>query len=121
MNDFRESIVWQKSMDLIVEVYCVTTNFPSEEKFGLTSQIRRAVVSIPSNIAEGFGRKTTPDFIKFLHIARGSLYEFQTQIDASFRLCFVKKEVCDELLNKAKEIEKMTNSLIHSLQKRIKT
>jgi len=83
MKRYKELIVWQKAMDLIVDVYHATVNFPSEEKFGMTSQIRRAVVSIPSNIAEGFGRKTTADIIRFLYIARGSRYEFQTQTEVS--------------------------------------
>jgi four helix bundle protein len=121
MNDFRELIIWQKAMDMIVDIYKISAKFPSEERYGLTSQIRRAVISVPSNIAEGFGRKTTSDFIHFLHISRGSLYEFQTQLEVSLRLSFISKNEADELLVKAKEIEKMINSLILSLKKRIKS
>jgi four helix bundle protein len=120
MNDFRELIVWQKAMDLIVDIYKTSAKFLTEERYGITSQIRRAIVSVPSNIAEGFGRKTTPDFIHFLHISRGSLYEFQTQTEACLRLSFITKNEADELFVKAKEIEKMINSLIISLKKRIK-
>ncbi|MFZ4413737.1 MAG: four helix bundle protein [Bacteroidales bacterium] len=119
MNSYKELIVWQKAMDLIVEVYHATGDYPKEEKFGLSSQMRRAVVSIPSNIAEGFGRKTTVDFIHFLHIARGSLYEFQTQAEASMRLSYLSDQNCTQLIEKSVEIEKLLNGLIHSLKNKI--
>ena len=80
LKNYKELKVWQKSYQLCLEVYKITAEFPIEEKYGLISQIRRAVVSVPSNIAEGYGRKTTTDYIKYLYIAYGSLCELETQI-----------------------------------------
>ena len=85
MKTFRDLIVWQKSIDLVTNIYKVTTIFPNEELYGLTSQIRRAAVSIPSNIAEGYGRKATNEFVRFLQISMGSLFELKTQIEISQR------------------------------------
>src|ERR1041385_1021104 len=79
VKNYQELIVWQRAMDLVEEVYRISRGFPREEVYGLTSQIRRASVSIPSNIAEGQGRRTTPDFVKHLSIAYGSLREVETQ------------------------------------------
>jgi len=76
---YQELLVWQKAMDLVMEVYRATTGFPDTEKFGLTSQMRRAAVSVPANIAEGAGRGTDREFARFLQIARGSLFELETQ------------------------------------------
>jgi four helix bundle protein len=81
MKSYRDLIVWQKAMSLVVDVYKITEYFPDAEKFGLTSQIKRCSVSIPSNIAEGYGRNYTKDYIRFLQIARGSLFECQTQLE----------------------------------------
>ena len=92
LKSYRELIVWQKSMDLVKNIYRVTSVFPKEEMYGLTSQIRRAAVSIPSNIAEGYGRRTTKDFISFLYISRGSVYELQTQIEICGDLGMIDKE-----------------------------
>jgi four helix bundle protein len=81
IKTFRDLIVWQKSMVVVTDVYRITGRFPREEMFGLTSQMRRCAVSIPSNIAEGYGRQATGDYICFLQIALGSLYELQTQLE----------------------------------------
>jgi four helix bundle protein len=81
IRNYRDLIVWQKSIALVTEVYSITRLFPKEELYGLISQIRRSAVSIPSNIAEGYGRYSTNDYIRFLQIAIGSLYEFQTQLE----------------------------------------
>jgi four helix bundle protein len=89
MGGFRDLIVWQKSIDLVTEVYRNTSKFPREEIFALTSQIRRCAVSIPSNIAEGEGRKGAPEFARFLRIAQGSLAELQTQLIVSERLGYL--------------------------------
>lgn len=78
MTDYKDLIVWQKSMELARVIYCLTSRFPRDEVFGLTNQIRRAVVSIPSNIAEGFGRGSDREFIHFLRIAKGSVAEVET-------------------------------------------
>jgi len=115
MNDFRELIVWQKSIDLVEKVYQMTNSFPKEETYSLISQIRRSAISIPSNIAEGYGRKSTPDFIHFLHIARGSLYEFQTQLEISRRIKYITETELKLMFGICKEVEKMLNSLIKSL------
>ena len=88
MGNFKELVVWKKSMELVTEIYEITGTFPSEEKFGLVSQVRRAAVSIPSNIAEGNSRRSSADYIQFLKIARGSGAEVETQIIISKKLTF---------------------------------
>ena len=92
MNTFREMKVWQKAMDLVVEVYAQTKAFPKDETFGLTSQIRRCAVSIPSNLAEGYGRNSKSELHRFASIAAGSLFEMQTQLEISFRLNYMREE-----------------------------
>jgi four helix bundle protein len=109
-NSYRDLIVWQKSMLLVKEIYLETKNFPKEELYGLTSQIRRCAISIPSNIAEGKGRNTDKEFIRFLQISLGSVYELQTQLELSLQLNYINK--IDNLLNLSIEIEKMINVLI---------
>ncbi|PRZ20090.1 four helix bundle protein [Flavobacterium granuli] len=95
--DHKELDVWKKSMDLVVTVYQITQLFPDSEKFGLTSQMRRAAVSIPSNIAEGAARKGDRELIHFLHVALGSLSELETQYLIAMRLEFIKNEQVFEL------------------------
>ena len=109
-NSYRDLIVWQKSLQLCKDVYLVTKNFPKEEIYGLTSQIRRCAVSIPSNIAEGKGRNSDKDFIRFLQIALGSIYELQTQLELAFELSYIDN--INSLIDLSIEIEKMLNSLI---------
>jgi four helix bundle protein len=116
MKTYRELLVWQKSMSLVLAIYNETKSFPKEEIFGLTSQIRRSAVSIPSNIAEGYGRNQSGDYIRFLQIASGSLYEFQTQLEISFRIGLIIKEKYDEINLLSIEIEKMLSSLISKLK-----
>ena len=89
MNNHKDLIVYQKSLDLVEMIYRITRSFPTEEKFGLTSQLRRSSVSLPSNIAEGAGRKGTKEFIHFLYIALGSLNEMETQMEISLRLGYI--------------------------------
>lgn len=120
MKDFRELIVWQKSIDLVERVYQITNSFPKEEMFSLTSQIRRSAISIPSNVAEGFGRKSTLDYIHFLHISRGSLYELQTQLEISSRIKYLSESELKLVIEKCKEVAKMLNGLIVSLANKIK-
>ena len=105
-------IVWQKSMQLAKNIYRITAKFPENEKYGLTSQLRRCAVSIPSNIAEGRGRGSGKEFIRFLQIALGSLYELQTQVELAVELEITAD--IDEVVNSAHELEKMINSLITS-------
>lgn len=115
MNSYRDLIVWQKSMILVTLIYKLTKQFPKDEKFGLTSQIKRSSVSIPSNIAEGYGRKYTKEYSRFLQIARGSLYECQTQFEIALNLDFIKSEDLKAINQISMEVEKMLNSLINKI------
>lgn len=108
-------IVWQKAMDLVTGIYKITATFPSEERFGLSSQARRAAVSIPSNIAEGHGRKSTAAYLNHLSIAYGSLMELETQIQIALRLNFIVAAETTTLLEQTSEIGKMLNGLKKSL------
>jgi four helix bundle protein len=116
---YSELIVWQKSMNLVEAIYKTTETFPGEERFGLTSQIRRAAVSIPSNIAEGHGRKSTASFINFLSIAFGSLMEVETQIQIATRLNFLSDDKATALLAQTDEIGKMISGLKKSLAEKL--
>ena len=107
--------VWQKSMDLAVAVYESVKLLPREELYGLSDQMRRAVVSVPSNIAEGQQRSSTKDYIRFLHIAKGSLGELETQIMLCERLEYLRKEKTDQLIGQCVEIQRMISGLISSL------
>ncbi|MBD3725134.1 MAG: four helix bundle protein [Flavobacteriaceae bacterium] len=115
MKSYRDLIVWQKSMNWVTLVYKISEVFPESEKFGLVSQIKRSSVSVPSNIAEGYGRNYKKDYAKFLQIARGSLYECQTQIEIAVNLSFIKREQIQEASDLSIEIEKMLNSLVNKL------
>lgn len=117
ITSFRDLIVWQKSMNLVKDVYESTRKLPKQEQFGLASQLRRAVVSIPSNIAEGNGRGTTQDYVRFLQIARGSLFESQTQIELARQLGFIDDRVANCHLTLSNEIERMLNSIITKLSR----
>lgn len=116
IESYRDLFVWQKSMDLVVEIYALLKSFPKNEEYGLSSQLRRCSVSVPSNIAEGYGRNHTKDYCRFLEIARGSLYEMETQIELSARLDFISQTQLNDILEKSKEVEKMLNSLISKLK-----
>ena len=116
MNSYRDLIVWQKSMNLVTLLYQLTKQFPDDEKFGLTSQIKRSSVSIPSNIAEGYGRSSSKEYVRFHEIARGSLYEFQTQLEIAANLKFIDIFVTKEIFELGIEVEKMLNSLIKKLK-----
>jgi four helix bundle protein len=115
VKSYRDLMVWQKSMNLVTEVYTVTRSFPSDEIYTLTSQLRRCAVSIPSNIAEGYGRNSTSDYKRFLQIAVGSIFELQTQIEIAVNLKYLSSETFGNLCNAAKEIELMLLSLIRKL------
>ena len=116
VNSYRDLIVWQKAMDAAEMIYQVTKQFPKEETYGLTNQIRRAAVSIPSNIAEGQERKSTPDFKRFLLISQGSRAEVETQLMLAQRLNYLTQEQLTPILNLLAEISKMTNSLRDKLK-----
>ncbi|HWR35849.1 MAG TPA: four helix bundle protein [Clostridia bacterium] len=115
-KSYRDLLAWQKAMDFAEQVYGATEQFPPRETYGLTSQLRRAAVSVPSNIAEGQGRRTSADFVHFLSNARGSLMEVETQLMLARRLRFVSDERCTDLLNMAGEIGRMLNGLMNSLR-----
>lgn len=116
MNSYRDLIVWEKSMTLVTLIYKIVTNFPDDEKFGLTMQIKRSAISISSNIAEGYGRNYRKDYSRFLQIARGSLFENQTQLEIAVNLSFIKEENLKEVKELSVEVEKMLNSLINKLE-----
>lgn len=116
MAHFKELIVLQKSIDLVTKIYKVTEKFPSSEIYGLTSQLRRASVSIPSNIAEGNTRRSKADYVQFLRIARGSCSEVETQIIISKNLGFIDEISFEKLSFSIVEISKMINGLINSLK-----
>lgn len=115
VKSYKDLIVWQKSMDLVAMVYQVTKMFPKEELYGLTNQLRRAAVSIPSNIAEGQARNSTAEFRNFLSIARGSLAEVETQLLIAERLNYLGSEKLREILAVQIEVNKMTNALMNKL------
>lgn len=115
MHNYKELKVWQKGRTLVKDIYLASQNFPSEEKFGLRSQLRRCAVSIPSNIAEGSGRGTNKDFAHFLNIALSSAYELETEIILSYDLSFISEEIHNELTEKAQEIQKMVIGFQRSL------
>ena len=118
VKNYKDLKVWQKAVDLVVECYNVTRVFPSEEKYGLTSQIRRAATSIPANIAEGHGRQHTNEFIHFLGIARGSAKELETHLIVSQRIGFLREYDPSPLLMAAEEISKMLTGLQAALRAR---
>ena len=105
-------------MDLAVKIHPVALSFPKVEMFGLTSQLNRAATSVPSNIAEGQGRRTTGDFIHFLDIAKGSLNELETQVTLALRYDYIPDSVHDHLLESSAEVGRMFNGLIDALERR---
>jgi four helix bundle protein len=115
VRNCQELIAWQKSMDLVVGVYRITKSFPASELYGLTSQLRRAAVSVPSNIAEGQGRGTPTEFVRFLRIAHGSLREVETQLLIAQRLEYLKEADLMPLLDLAAETGRLMNGLLNSL------
>jgi len=119
IKTYRDLIVWQKAMQFVTNVYSKSASFPQNEQFGLTSQIRRSAVSIPSNIAEGYGRNSTGDYTRFLQIALGSLFEVQTQIEIeiAFNLNYISENDFQILFDLSREIERMLSSLIYKLKK----
>ncbi len=116
IKTFRDLKIWQQSMKLVTEIYRATSSFPEEEKYGLTSQLRRSSVSIPSNISEGFGRNSQGDFKRFVNISMGSLFELQTQIEVAKNLEFISKEIFENLYDNSREIVRMMSSFIRTLK-----
>lgn len=117
-KNFKELIVWQKAMELVTLEYQVTKQFPKEELYGLTSQIRRSAVSIPSNIAEGQARQSTKEFLNFISISQGSRAELETQVMIAERLGYIKEETVNPLMNLIEEVTKLQWGLKNSLMKK---
>ena len=116
MAGYRELLVWQKAMQLVKDVYDKSANFPKSEIYGITSQMRRAAVSIPSNIAEGNGRNSVKEYLNFLSIAKGSLAELETQITLTKMCDYINEDEENKLLKDANEIAKMLHGLKQKLQ-----
>ena len=116
IRSYQDLEVWQMAMDLVEDRYRLTRQFPREEQYGLTSQIRRAAVSIPANIAEGYGRDMTGSFIQFLRVAQGSVRELETHLLLSGRLEIISQDALAKPLGLAERISKMLRSLIRKLE-----
>lgn len=115
IRSYRDLRVWQAAVEASLEVYRLTAAFPVEERFGLTIQLRRASVSVPSNIAEGYGRGTKSDYLRFLRVARGSLYEVETQLLIAARLGFLSEDGRAAIEQQLKECGRMLAALIKSV------
>ena len=120
IESFKDLFVWQKGIELVNDIYKVTNRFPKEELYCLTSQIRRSAISIPTNIAEGWGRGTTKNYIQFLEISRGSLFELNTLMIISYNLKYISKDICVEIENQLNETGRMLNALITKLESKNK-
>jgi len=121
IESYQDLQTWKLGMEIAVECYQVTRSFPREELFGLTSQIRRASSSIPSNIAEGYGRESTRDYIRFLQIAQGSLKETETHLILSTKVSLSTSHRIDPILDKCAQLGKMLHTQIRSLQKKLQS
>lgn len=107
MHNFKELAIWQKGMNVAMECYKITNQFPKDEQFNLTNQLRRAAVSVPSNISEGSSRKSDKDFNRFLHISLGSLFELETQLILSEKLGYIKGPTFNKMENQISELQRM--------------
>jgi len=119
LGSYRDLVAWKQAMELVTEVYRLTESFPQREMYGLTRQIREAAVSVPSNIAEGRGRRTTRDYLSFLYRARGSLFETETQMDIARNLGYLPEPVHQLLREGAAAVARPLNGLIASLERRL--
>jgi four helix bundle protein len=119
INSYKELIVWQKSIELVTDVYSLTRNFPSEEKFGIVNQLNRAIVSVPTNIAEGWGRGSSKNYLQFLRTSRGSLMEVETLILISKNLCYINDNEFQKITIGIEEVGKILQGLIKSVQQKI--
>lgn len=118
VNSYQDLKIWQEGMNLAVMCYQLTQTFPKEEIFGLTSQIRRASSSIPANIAEGYGRETTPEYTRFLRIAQGSLKELETHLILAIRIQLTAETEMRSVIKHCEQLGKMIRSLIRTLEKK---
>lgn len=119
VQDYRDLKVWQAAMELTTAIYAITSRFPTSEAFGLSSQMQRAAVSIPSNIAEGHARDSTKEFLRFVSIAMGSLAEIETQLILSNRLNYIEEDKLGTLFGQTGEIGRMLRGLQHSLKAKL--
>lgn len=119
LRSYRDLLVWQKALDLTVLIYRLSEKFPKSEIYGLTSQVRRPSVSVPSNIAEGYGRGSRKEYLQFLSVAQGSLKELETQVILAERLHYVNDEEANGLLSVSETVGKMLGGLMRSLRTRI--
>jgi len=118
IKSYKDLLIWQKGIKITNDVYALVMSFPNEELYALTSQIKRSTVSIPSNIAEGFGRNSTKSYLHFLKISRGSLFELETQLIIAKNQNFIKNDdLFDTIMNHIFEESKMINSYINKLEK----
>ncbi|CAB4325411.1 four helix bundle protein [Brucella sp. 6810] len=115
VNSYRDLVVWQQAMDLVTEIYKLTVGWPKEEIYGLTSQVRRAAISVPANIAEGFGRENRGSYQQFLRIAQGSLKEMETHLLIAESLGFMQDETIKSILVKSESVGKLLRLLIRKL------
>ena len=120
ISTYKDLIVWQKSILLVTDVYTLTKNFPVDERFGMVSQLNRAVISIPANIAEGWGRELSKNYLQFLRISRGSLMEVETMVLISKNLNYITEKNFIEINKKIEEVGKILQGLIKSIQQKIK-
>jgi four helix bundle protein len=116
MKTFRDLFIWQKGMTLVTNTYQITQSFPKEELFGLTSQIRRSAISLPSNIAEGYGRESNKEFSRFINIAISSLFELQTQIEIAKNINYLNENEFKNLYEETRELEAMIISFSKKLK-----
>jgi four helix bundle protein len=119
VRSYRDLLVWQDSMELVVQIYRTTSKFPREERYSLVDQLRRAAISVPSNIAEGHGRSRTGDYLRYLSVAVGSLHELETQIQIATRLQYMSDDRATELLDACTAIGRMLGALIRALRHRL--
>jgi len=117
MRDFRKLEIWSNAIKLTKEIYYISDGFPEKEKFGLTSQVRRAAVSIPSNIAEGASRRSQPDFVRLLEIALGSAFEVETQLIIAKEIGYIEEGTFAKCLDELTILQKQINQLISSIRK----
>jgi four helix bundle protein len=117
IDSHRDLIVWQKSMDLAVAAYRHTGSFPAEERYGLTSQIRRSCASIPANIAEGYGRESAGAYAQQLKVAQGSLKGFETHVELAHRIGFVDEPTLASVVKSSQEVGKMLRALIRAVER----
>ncbi len=118
IKGYRDLVVWQRAMDLVTATYRLTASFPREEKYGLVQQLKRAAVSVPSNVAEGHGRDHLGDYLHHLSVANGSLMELETQLMIAGRLGYVSREVEERIVAQGAEVGRMLSGLARALRKR---